>query len=71
MRTIHAIEQESYAILRGQLTERYPEADAWPPLARAVLERVVHASADLEYAAELTVPDESVLIEAVAALRAE
>jgi len=68
MRTIHAIEQESYAILRGQLALSHPEAEAWPPLARAVLERVVHASADLDYAAELTVPDEDVLAEAVAAL---
>jgi precorrin-8X/cobalt-precorrin-8 methylmutase len=68
-RTIHAIEQESYAILRRQLTEQYPQADSWPPLARAVLERVVHASADLDYAADLVVPDEQVMAEAVAALK--
>jgi precorrin-8X/cobalt-precorrin-8 methylmutase len=68
-REVHAIERESYAILRAQLTVRYPEADAWPPLARAVLERVVHASADLDYADDLVLPDECVLAEAVAALR--
>ena len=70
MRTIHAIEQESYAILRRELTAAYPQADSWLPLARAVLERVVHASADLDYAADLTVPDEQVLAEAVTALAA-
>lgn len=67
-RTIHAIEQESYAILRRQLTAEYPRADSWPPLARAVLERVVHASADLDYATDLAVPSEHVLAEAVAAI---
>jgi precorrin-8X/cobalt-precorrin-8 methylmutase len=70
MRTIHAIEQESYTILRGQLARSHPESDALPPLARAILERVVHASADLDYAADLVLPDESVLAEVVAALRA-
>jgi len=69
LRTVHAIEQESYAILRAQLTAHYPGADAWPPLARAVLERVVHASADLDYAADLVVPDEAALADAVRALR--
>jgi precorrin-8X/cobalt-precorrin-8 methylmutase len=69
VRAVHAIEQESYAILRAQLAERYPSVGAWPPLARAVLERVVHASADLEYAADLVLPDEGVLAGAVEALR--
>lgn len=68
-REVHVIEQESYAILRAQLTARYPAADAWPALARAVLERVVHASADLDYADDLVVPDEPVLAEAVDAVR--
>jgi precorrin-8X/cobalt-precorrin-8 methylmutase len=67
---VHAIEQESYTILRAQLAELYPAVDAWPPLARAVLERVVHASADLDYAADLVLPGEHVLARAVAALRA-
>ncbi|MBR7830865.1 precorrin-8X methylmutase [Actinospica sp. MGRD01-02] len=70
-RLVHPIEQESYAILRGQLAARYPDAAGRPPLARAVLERVVHASADLEYAEDLVLPDESVLEQAVAALRAD
>ena len=69
LRSVHAIEQESYAILRAQLAARYPEAEAWSPLARAVLERVVHASADLDYAADLVLPDEGVLADAVQALR--
>jgi precorrin-8X/cobalt-precorrin-8 methylmutase len=69
MRTVHAIEQESYAILRERLAARHPAAEAWPPLARAVLERVVHASADLDYAQDLVVPDEEVLAGAVEALR--
>lgn len=68
-RDVHVIEQESYAILRAQLTARYPAADAWPPLARAVLERVVHASADLDYAEDLVLPEEAVLAEAVDAVR--
>ena len=68
-RVVHPIEQESFAILRSQLAARYPQpASARPPLARAVLERVVHASADLEYAEDLVLPEESVLEKAVAAL---
>ncbi|MGH6655813.1 MAG: precorrin-8X methylmutase [Actinocrinis sp.] len=67
---MHAIEQESFAILRAQLTERYPAAGGWGPLARAVLERVVHASADLDYVTDLVLPGEEVLARAVGALRA-
>ncbi|HET9171807.1 MAG TPA: precorrin-8X methylmutase [Actinospica sp.] len=68
-RVVHPIEQESYAILRGQLAARYPAAAERPPLARAVLERVVHASADLEYAEDLVLPEVAVLEAAVKALR--
>lgn len=68
-RIVHPIEQESYAILRGQLAARYPAAPVRTPLAQAVLERVVHASADLEYVEDLVLPDESVLEQSVAALR--
>ena len=68
-RVIHPIEQESFAILRGRLAARYPDAPARSPLARSVLERVVHASADLEYAEDLVLPEESVLEQADAALR--
>jgi precorrin-8X/cobalt-precorrin-8 methylmutase len=70
-RFVHPIEQESYAILRERLAARYPDAAKLPPLAQAVLERVVHASADLEYAEDLVLPEESVLEAAVAALRAD
>lgn len=70
-RIVHPIEQESFAILRGQLADRFPDATPRPPLARAVVERVVHASADLEYAQDLVLPAESVLERAVRALRAE
>jgi precorrin-8X/cobalt-precorrin-8 methylmutase len=68
-RVIHPIEQESFTILRDALATRYPDAPVRPPLARAVLERIVHASADLEYAEDLVLPDEAVLERAVAALR--
>jgi precorrin-8X/cobalt-precorrin-8 methylmutase len=67
---VHTIEQESFAILRAQLAQRYPQVGQWPPLARAVLERVVHASADLEYAGDLVLPPEAALAGAVEALRA-
>jgi precorrin-8X/cobalt-precorrin-8 methylmutase len=70
-RVVHPIEQESYAILRGQLAARYPDAAKRQPLAQAVLERVVHASADLEYAEDLVLPDEDVLKAALVALRSD
>jgi precorrin-8X/cobalt-precorrin-8 methylmutase len=69
VRTVHPIEQESYAILRARLLDRYPASDALPPLARAVIERIVHASADLDYAEDLVLPDEDALAAAVRALR--
>jgi precorrin-8X/cobalt-precorrin-8 methylmutase len=47
-RAIHPIEAESYRILRSRI-----DLSHLPPLARAVTERVVHASADLEYAETL------------------
>ncbi|MGW5350481.1 precorrin-3B C(17)-methyltransferase [Streptomyces sp. NPDC004031] len=62
-RVVHPIEQESYRILRTRL-----DTSALPPLRRAVVERVVHASADLGYAEEL-VMDEAQLAAAHAALR--
>ncbi|MCF6523336.1 precorrin-8X methylmutase [Streptomyces sp. JJ36] len=61
-RTVHPIEQESYRILRSRL-----DTSGLPPLTRAVVERVVHASADLEYAADL-VTDEASLRAAHTAL---
>jgi precorrin-8X/cobalt-precorrin-8 methylmutase len=47
-RAVHQIEQQSYRILRERL-----DTSAYPPLTRAVIERVVHASADLSYADDL------------------
>ncbi len=47
-RTVHPIERESYDILRSRA-----DTSGLPPWTRAVAERVVHASADLEYLADL------------------
>lgn len=49
---VHPIEAESYRILRARV-----DLSHLPPLARAVTERVVHASADLEYADTLLAPE--------------
>jgi precorrin-8X/cobalt-precorrin-8 methylmutase len=53
--TVHPIEAESYRILRARV-----DLSHLPALARAVTERVVHASADLEYA-ETLLTDEDAL----------
>ncbi|MDX6206384.1 MAG: precorrin-8X/cobalt-precorrin-8 methylmutase [Frankiales bacterium] len=63
-RTIHPIESESYAILRSRT-----DTSALPPLTRAVVERVIHASADLDYRDDL-VCDEAQLAAAGEALAA-
>lgn len=63
-RVIHPIEQESFRRLRARL-----DTTRFPPLTRAVVERVVHSSADLEYATDL-VMDEAELVRAHAALHA-
>src|SRR5260370_1865446 len=47
-RVIHPIEQRSYEILRARA-----DTSALPPLTRAVVERVIHASADLGYLDDL------------------
>ena len=44
----HPIELESYRILRSQV-----DLSRLPPITRAVTERVIHASADLDYATDL------------------
>lgn len=62
MRAIHPIERESYRILRSRL-----DTSHLPPLTRAVVERVIHSSADLGYATDL-VCDETALTTAHAAL---
>ena len=52
-RTVHPIEARSYAILRSRV-----DLTAHPPLTRAVIERVIHASADLDYATDLVLSEE-------------
>ena len=61
--SVHAIEQESYAILRSRV-----DLSSLPPLTRGVVERVVHASADLSYVDDLVCDEES-LQRAASALR--
>ncbi|MGY1453059.1 precorrin-8X methylmutase [Streptomyces sp. SS8] len=63
-RTVHPIEEESYRILRSRL-----DTSHLPPLTRAVVERVIHSSADPAYAGDL-VTDESALRAAHTALHA-
>lgn len=63
MRRIHLIETESYRILRGMV-----DLSHLGPLSRAVAERVIHASADLDYAESLLL-DEAALENGVSALR--
>ena len=63
-RAVHPIEQESYAILRRRI-----DLSHLPPLSRAVVERVVHASADVGYASDLVL-DEQALQAGRAALEA-
>ncbi|MFJ3227341.1 precorrin-8X methylmutase [Streptomyces sp. NPDC086783] len=63
-RVVHPIEQESFRRLRARL-----DTSGLPPLTRAVVERVIHSAADLDYAGDL-VMDERVLERAHAALHA-
>ncbi len=62
MRSVHPIEQESFEILRSRI-----DTAGLAPLTRAVVERVIHASADLDYADDL-VCDEEALESGLAAL---
>lgn len=62
--SVHPIEQESFRILRSRL-----DTTGLPPLTRAVVERVIHSSADLGYADDL-VCDEPSLVTAHTALLA-
>ena len=63
-RQVHAIEVESFAILRSRV-----DLSHLAPLTRAVVERVVHSSADLGYVDDL-VCDEAALERGRAALAA-
>ena len=62
--TIHPIEAESYRILEARL-----DLSGWPPGPREVVARVVHATADCDFAANLVV-DEASVAAGMAALRA-
>lgn len=63
MRRVHPIEAESYRILRGLV-----DLSRFGSLGKAVAERVIHASADLEYAGNLVL-DEAALEKGLGALR--
>jgi precorrin-8X/cobalt-precorrin-8 methylmutase len=63
MRRVHPIEKESYRILRGMV-----DLSHLRPLSRAVAERVIHASADPDYAESLVL-DETALEHGISALR--
>jgi precorrin-8X/cobalt-precorrin-8 methylmutase len=63
MRRANPIEQESYRILRELV-----DLSALGPLSKAVAERIIHASADLEYADSLVL-NETVLREGLEVLR--
>jgi precorrin-8X/cobalt-precorrin-8 methylmutase len=63
VRRAHPIEVESYRILRELV-----DLSGLEPLSRAVAERVIHASADLEYTDTLVL-NESVLMSGLVALR--
>ena len=64
MTPVHPIEAESYRILAARV-----DLGRWPPLSRAVVARVIHASADVGYADTLVV-DEDACAAGVAALEA-
>lgn len=64
VRRPHPIEVRSYEVLRSRV-----DLSPMPPLWRAVAERVIHATADLEYAVDLATSEEH-LAEGWAALRA-
>lgn len=62
MRDVHPIEAKSYRIMRDRV-----DTGRLPPLARAVVERVIHATADTSWIGELYT-DEAVLRNGRAAL---
>lgn len=53
-RAVHPIELESYRILRARV-----DLSHLPSLSRAVAERVIHATADLEYAQTLVLDEDA------------
>ena len=60
---VHPIEQESYRILETRV-----DLSGFPPLSREVVARVLHASADLDYATDMVV-DEAAVLAGIQALR--
>lgn len=60
---VHPIEQESYRVLAGRI-----DLSGLPPLSRAVVARVAHATADLDLAGSMVL-DEASLEAGVMALR--
>ena len=62
-RVVHPIEKQSYEILRARV-----DTAGLPPWTRAVVERVIHASADISYLPDI-VCEEADLAAAAAALR--
>lgn len=64
MTQVHPIEAESYRILATRV-----DLSGWPPGPREVVARVVHATADVDFAATMVV-DEAAVAAGVAALRA-
>lgn len=56
MRQVHAIETESYRRLRAAV-----DLQALPPLSRAVVERVIHATGDPGWAQDLVLDEESLV----------
>lgn len=65
IRAVHPIEARSYQILRSRVNTA-----GLAPLTRAVVERVIHASADLDYLSDLAVSSEADLRAAQLSLRA-
>jgi precorrin-8X/cobalt-precorrin-8 methylmutase len=53
VRTVHPIEAESYRILRS-----LADTSALPPLTRAVTERIIHTTADLDFVTDVVTCEE-------------
>jgi precorrin isomerase len=64
MSAVHPIEAESYRIMAERV-----ELSSWPPRSRAVVARMIHASADLDYAetARMSEADVAAGVDAIAA----
>ena len=62
-RAVHPIEKQSYEILRARA-----DTSALPPWTRAVVERVIHASADLGYLDDLVCAEADLAAAALNAL---